>query len=110
MNLSTTAGNETIKPSKNKRKPVKVVAEEDSSDNEDGNCSHACERIMQLFERAESDVPEGGGGRSQKMQTQLKKDRVKALLQTFEEQLNIHASKLQDKVKSLIEINSGKAE
>jgi len=44
------------------------------------------------------------------MQTQLKKDRVKALLQTFEEQLNIHASKLQDKVKSLNEMNSGKAE
>jgi hypothetical protein len=48
MNLSTTAtGNETIKPAKNKRKQVRaVVAEEDSSENEDGNGSHACERIM----------------------------------------------------------------
>jgi hypothetical protein len=53
---------------------------------------------MQVFEQSTSikeDIPES---RSMKIQTQLKKDKILTLLQTFEEQMERHQAKIAEKV------------
>ncbi len=63
----------------------------------------ACEHIMKIFDKISADptqelpAPES---RSQKMQKQLKHDKLMTLLSTFESALSLQTSALQTKISS----------